>query len=58
MFSAMLVDDKGQQKIKLLKYKMLHILHIDATFKGTPTGFNQVLILSVVDKGMNMHTPQ
>jgi hypothetical protein len=42
--------------IKLLKYKTL-VLHIDATFQGAPTGFYQVLILSVMDQGTYMNTP-
>ena len=65
MFSAMWVDDKGTQRVvgfaepqlmKLLKYKKINI-HIDATFRGTPKGFYQVLIVSVMDNATNMHTP-
>jgi len=64
MFSAMLVDDKGLQQVPRvaahstftrLKYKML-LLHIYVSFRGAPAGFYQVLILPVMDKGINMNT--
>lgn len=65
MFSFYWCDNEGLQRtlgfalhslIKLLKYKKLS-LHIDATFKGVPRGFYQVVILSVMDYGTNLHIP-
>ena len=65
MFSVYWYDEEGPQRIlefalhpliKLLKYKKL-FLHIDATFNGTPRGFYQVLMFSVLDQGTNLHVP-
>ena len=65
MFSVCWCDEEGPQRIlgfalhsliKLLKYKKL-FLHIDATFNGTPRGFYQLLIFSVLDQGTNLHAP-
>ena len=65
MFSVYWCDEEGPQRIlgfalhpliKLLKYKKF-FLHIDATFNGTPRGFYQVLIFSVLDQGTNLHVP-
>ena len=63
LFSIYWCDEEGPQRIlgfalhsliKLLKYKKL-FLHIDATFNGAPRGFYQVLIISVLDQGTNLH---